>query len=164
MKALLNDPVKAAPLGFSHNGKYRTLPPGCRFFFCSFRRVFVGLFHDRFRPPTRVLHVRIPLQAERQRLFISREGVPASELESEVVALEIGGQFLFDMADHRDFLGAIVNLGITRDGVSFVRRFAGFPQRSGLFRSSKKSLTLPPNPSSSPSFFSPPAPASPPPS
>eukprot|EP00903_Cladosiphon_okamuranus_P019122 g17594.t1 len=56
-------------------------------------------------------------QAERQRLFISREGVLASELESEVVGLEIGGQFLFDMADHRDFLGAIVNLGITRDGI-----------------------------------------------
>lgn len=59
-------------------------------------------------------------QAERQRLFISREGVLASELESEVLALEVGGQFLFDMADHRDFLGAIVNLGITRDGVSYL--------------------------------------------
>lgn len=47
----------------------------------------------------------------------------ASELESEVVALEIGGQFLFDMAEHRDFLGAIVNLGITRDGVSWVLCF-----------------------------------------
>ncbi|CAM9642092.1 unnamed protein product [Ectocarpus sp. 6 AP-2014] len=56
-------------------------------------------------------------QAERKRLFVSREGVLASELESEVVALEIGGQFLFDMADHRDFLGAIVNLGVTRDGI-----------------------------------------------
>ena len=50
----------------------------------------------------------------------------ASELESEVVALEIGGQFLFDMADHRDFLGAIVNLGITRDGV---RAFLGYLER-----------------------------------
>jgi len=68
----------------------------------------------QIRPPT-----LYSIQAERQRLFISREGVPASELESEVVALEIGGQFLFDMADHRDFLGAIVNLGITRDGVGF---------------------------------------------
>eukprot|EP00752_Nemacystus_decipiens_P011547 g10253.t1 len=56
-------------------------------------------------------------QAERQRLFISRDGVLASELEPEVVALEIGGQFLFDMAEHRDFLGAILNLGITRDGI-----------------------------------------------
>lgn len=59
----------------------------------------------------------------------------ASELESEVVALEIGGQFLFDMADHRDFLGAIVNLGVTRDGVSvffFFFDFLYFPSRRAL--------------------------------
>ena len=74
---------------------------------------------------------------------MSREGVPASELESEVVPLEIGGQFLFDMADHRDFLGAILNLGITRDGVGFCCRLFLFP----LFAARQKvSFWLPPLP------------------
>lgn len=57
-------------------------------------------------------------QAERQRLFISREGGGGGVVfEEEVEALEIGGQFLFDMANHRDFLGSILGTGITRGGI-----------------------------------------------
>ena len=57
-------------------------------------------------------------QAERQRLFISRHGGRGSfAFEEEVEALEIGGQFLFDMANHRDFLGSILGTGITRGGI-----------------------------------------------
>lgn len=39
------------------------------------------------------------------------------DLYKEVEAMEIGGQFLFDPADHRDFLGAILGTGVTREGV-----------------------------------------------
>lgn len=39
------------------------------------------------------------------------------DVVQEVEALEIGGQFLFDMAEHRDYLGAILGTGITRDAV-----------------------------------------------
>lgn len=63
-------------------------------------------------------------------------------METEVVALEIGGQFLFDMADHRDFLGAIVNLGITRDGVRCGRLFHN---TSKLLEFSKETKLKPPD-------------------
>lgn len=56
-------------------------------------------------------------QAERQRVFVWREGSGTVDVEEEVKAIEIGGQFLFDVADHRDFLGSILGTGITRDGV-----------------------------------------------
>lgn len=56
--------------------------------------------------------------AERQRLFFCREGMSGEvDLLSQVEVLEIGGQFLFDMADHRDFLGSILGTGIKRSAI-----------------------------------------------
>lgn len=54
-------------------------------------------------------------QAERQRLAIAREEVPLEQSQVEVAALEIAGNFLFDTATHRDFLGAMLGTGIVRD-------------------------------------------------
>lgn len=56
-------------------------------------------------------------QAERQRLLIARSEVPVDQSQVEVVALEIAGNFLFDTATHRDFLGAMLGTGIVRDKV-----------------------------------------------
>jgi len=54
-------------------------------------------------------------EAERRILFFAHSDVDISDfLENEIVALEIGGKFLFDMADHRDFLGSIIGTGIDR--------------------------------------------------
>ncbi len=54
-------------------------------------------------------------QAERQRLAIARAEVPLDKSQVEVAALEIAGNFLFDTATHRDFLGAMLGSGIVRD-------------------------------------------------
>ncbi|MEQ8754997.1 MAG: photosystem II S4 domain protein [Coleofasciculus sp. G1-WW12-02] len=56
-------------------------------------------------------------QAERQRLGIAREELPVDQSQVEVVALDIEGNFLFDPATHRDFLGAILGTGIVREKV-----------------------------------------------
>lgn len=56
-------------------------------------------------------------QAERQRLAIARSEIPLDSSQVEVVALSIAGNFLFDPASHRDFLGAILGTGIVRDKV-----------------------------------------------
>ncbi|MGL5878734.1 MAG: photosystem II S4 domain protein, partial [Xenococcaceae cyanobacterium] len=64
-------------------------------------------------------------QAERQRVGIARSDLPLERLDSvqasrsqvEVVALDISGNFLFDPASHRDFLGAILGTGIVREKV-----------------------------------------------
>ena len=52
-------------------------------------------------------------QAERQRLAIAREEVSLQGIE--VALVEIAGNFLFDTATHRDFLGAMLGTGIVRD-------------------------------------------------
>ena len=54
-------------------------------------------------------------QAERQRSAIARAEIPLEQSQVEVVALEIAGNFLFDTATHRDFLGAMLGTGIVRD-------------------------------------------------
>ena len=54
-------------------------------------------------------------QAERQRSAIARSEIPLDQSQVEVVALEIAGNFLFDTATHRDFLGAMLGTGIVRD-------------------------------------------------
>lgn len=54
-------------------------------------------------------------QAERQRLGIARSEVPLEQSQVEVAALEIAGNFLFDTATHRDFLGAMLGTGIVRE-------------------------------------------------
>lgn len=56
-------------------------------------------------------------QAERQRLAIARSEIPLDTTQVELVALEIAGNFLFDPATHRDFLGAMLGTGIVRDRV-----------------------------------------------
>lgn len=56
-------------------------------------------------------------QAERQRLAIARSELPLDIQQVELVALEIAGNFLFDPASHRDFLGALLGTGIVRDKV-----------------------------------------------
>lgn len=54
-------------------------------------------------------------QAERQRLAIARSELPLDTSQVELSALEIAGNFLFDPASHRDFLGAMLGCGIIRE-------------------------------------------------
>lgn len=56
-------------------------------------------------------------QAERQRIGLSRPDIPLDESQIELAALNIAGNFLFDPATHRDFLGAILGTGIVREKV-----------------------------------------------
>ncbi len=56
-------------------------------------------------------------QAERQRIGISRQEVPIEQSQIELAALDIAGNFLFDTATHRDFLGSILGTGIVREKV-----------------------------------------------
>ncbi len=56
-------------------------------------------------------------QAERQRLGIARSEIPLETSQIELAALDIAGNFLFDTATHRDFLGAILGTGIVREKV-----------------------------------------------
>jgi photosystem II S4 domain protein len=54
-------------------------------------------------------------QAERQRLAIARSEVSLDVSQVSLAVLEIAGNFLFDSATHRDFLGAILGTGIVRE-------------------------------------------------
>jgi len=54
-------------------------------------------------------------QAERKRLGISRTETPLEASQVEVVALDVAGNFLFDTASHRDFLGSMLGTGIIRE-------------------------------------------------
>lgn len=56
-------------------------------------------------------------QAERQRLGIARAEIGLEQAQIELAALDIAGNFLFDPATHRDFLGAILGTGIVRDKI-----------------------------------------------
>jgi photosystem II S4 domain protein len=56
-------------------------------------------------------------QAERQRLAIARSELPLDTDQVALVALEIAGNFLFDQATHRDFLGSLLGTGIVREKV-----------------------------------------------
>jgi len=56
-------------------------------------------------------------QAERQRVAIARTELPLTSEQVEVTALDIAGNFLFDPATHRDFLGAVLGTGIVREKV-----------------------------------------------
>jgi photosystem II S4 domain protein len=55
--------------------------------------------------------------AERQRLAIARSELPLEVSQIPVVAVEVVGNFLFDSATHRDFLGAMLGTGIVREKV-----------------------------------------------
>ncbi len=56
-------------------------------------------------------------QAERQRMAIARADLPLEIEMVELAAVDIAGNFLFDPATHRDFLGAILGTGIERQKV-----------------------------------------------
>ena len=56
-------------------------------------------------------------QAERQRIGLARPDIPLDESQVELAILDIAGNFLFDPATHRDFLGSILGTGIVRDKV-----------------------------------------------
>lgn len=56
-------------------------------------------------------------QAERQRLVIARSELPLEGDSNPLVLLSVAGNFLFDTATHRDFLGAILGTGIVREKV-----------------------------------------------
>ncbi len=56
-------------------------------------------------------------QAERQRVALSRPDLPLDESQVELAVLDIAGNFLFDPATHRDFLGSILGTGIVREKV-----------------------------------------------
>lgn len=56
-------------------------------------------------------------QAERRRLAIARADLPLEHSQVELSALEMAGNFLFDPASHRDFLGALLGTGIVREKV-----------------------------------------------
>ena len=56
-------------------------------------------------------------QAERQRLGIVRSELPLDTSQIELAALDIAGNFLFDSATHRDFLGAILGTGLVREKI-----------------------------------------------
>lgn len=53
-------------------------------------------------------------QAERQRLLIARAEIPLEETPVPLAALSIAGNFLFDTATHRDFLGSLLGTGLVR--------------------------------------------------
>jgi RNA-binding protein YlmH len=56
--------------------------------------------------------------AERRRAMICRsDTVDEDELRQSVRVLRVSGNFMFDPATHRDFLGAILGTGISRDRV-----------------------------------------------
>lgn len=72
-----------------------------------------------FRPLTEVQVVAwggYP-QAERCRAAIARSDLPLDQDQVELAALDIAGNFLFDAASHRDFLGALLGTGIVRGKV-----------------------------------------------
>jgi photosystem II S4 domain protein len=56
-------------------------------------------------------------QAERQRVGLSRPDLSLDESQVKLAILDIAGNFLFDPATHRDFLGSILGTGIVRDKV-----------------------------------------------
>jgi len=56
-------------------------------------------------------------QAERTRMAIARSELPLDESQVPISALDVAGNFLFDTANHRDFLGAILGTGVVRGKV-----------------------------------------------
>ncbi len=56
-------------------------------------------------------------QAERQRVAIARSELPLEQTQVAIAAVDIAGNFLFDPATHRDFLGALLGTGLVREKV-----------------------------------------------
>lgn len=59
-------------------------------------------------------------QAERQRLVIARTEIPLEGIPVPIAAISIAGNFLFDTAAHRDFLGSLLGTGLVRAKVGDV--------------------------------------------
>lgn len=56
-------------------------------------------------------------QAERQRGAIARSELPLDPSQVPLTLLDIAGNFLFDTATHRDFLGSLLGTGLVREKV-----------------------------------------------
>lgn len=56
-------------------------------------------------------------EAERRRIVIAPDFIPEQQLDPAIVCLSIAGNFNFVSVSHRDFLGAILGLGIKREKV-----------------------------------------------
>ncbi|MCW6036745.1 photosystem II S4 domain protein [Spirulina subsalsa FACHB-351] len=56
-------------------------------------------------------------QAERQRVAIARSELSLDFTQVPLALLDIAGNFLFDPATHRDFLGAMLGTGLVREKV-----------------------------------------------
>ncbi|PSN14267.1 photosystem II S4 domain protein [filamentous cyanobacterium CCT1] len=56
-------------------------------------------------------------QAERQRLAIARTDIPLDQSQIPLSLLTIDGNFMFDPANHRDFLGSLLGTGLQREKV-----------------------------------------------
>lgn len=56
-------------------------------------------------------------QAERQRLAIARTDLPLEQDQVPLTLVNLAGNFMFDPASHRDFLGSILGTGLVRDKV-----------------------------------------------
>ncbi|MGL5032422.1 MAG: photosystem II S4 domain protein [Microcystaceae cyanobacterium] len=76
-------------------------------------------FQNKFKHLTEIVFIGwggYP-QAERQRSAIARADLTLETAQVELAAIDIAGNFLFDSASHRDFLGAILGTGIVREKV-----------------------------------------------
>ena len=74
---------------------------------------------DKFSPLTEIQFMvwgGYP-QAERVRMGITRAELPLDQSQVPIAALDVSGNFLFDTANHRDFLGAILGTGVVRQKV-----------------------------------------------
>lgn len=56
-------------------------------------------------------------QAERQRVGVVHSELPLEQSQINLAVLDIAGNFLFDPASHRDFLGAILGTGLVREKI-----------------------------------------------
>lgn len=56
-------------------------------------------------------------QAERQRLAIARSDLPLDASQVPLALLSVAGNFMFDPATHRDFLGSLLGTGLVREKV-----------------------------------------------
>ena len=56
-------------------------------------------------------------QAERKRVAIARSELPLDTDQVAIAPISMSGNFLFDPATHRDFLGALLGTGIVREKV-----------------------------------------------
>lgn len=56
-------------------------------------------------------------QAERQRLAIARSDLPLETSHIPLALVSLAGNFMFDPATHRDFLGSLLGTGLVRDKV-----------------------------------------------